>query len=201
MRTNVLTQQGNTAELVAWSDGAALVFTDLLKAEACASDWRIVEVWSDSGKPFELRASWSGGEGGLREAHITVSRGSRFAVYARSLTLRVANLANAVNRVACSVADGYCVSSNQCEVRSTGVADTALAISVPPFATHLRVDCGDSTQFANITLVIKDGVGVQRVHMKGDEQPAAGVALGSVGAVEVTAPAALRFRTIYTLSI
>lgn len=201
MGNSALSQQGNNVSLVAWSDGAALVFVDLLKAEACGSIWRIVEVWSDSGMPFELRVGWSGGEGGLREAKMTVSRGTRFAVYARSLSLRAANLSSDVNRIACSTADGYCVSANQYEVRGTGVADTAQTLEVPSFATHLRVDCGDRTQLGSITIAVDDGVSVQRVHMKADEQPAGGVSLGSVGAVRVTAPAALRYRALFTLSI
>ena len=200
-----LSRRSHQEKLAPYTDGADLSFVDLLRAEACGGAWRIVEAYSASGGPFELHAAWSGGEGMGQEAKITVPRATRFAVFASSISLKVANLSGSENRVGCNVADGYCVSANQYEVRGTGTADQGttapVELPIPPFAAHLRVDCADEAQLASIVIVVSDGVGVARAEVKGDKQTGLGVPLGAAGKVTVSAPIGLRFRGVFHLSI
>ncbi len=140
MATNTrLSQRSSQERLVATPAGKDPVVTDLLRAEACAGAWRIVEAFSASGGPFELLVAWSGGDGVGQEARLTVPRATRLAVYASSMTVRVANLVPVENRVGCSVADGYCVSANQYEVRGVvpSSASPPIPVAIPPFAREL----------------------------------------------------------------
>ncbi|MCB9779736.1 MAG: hypothetical protein H6742_14320 [Alphaproteobacteria bacterium] len=200
-----LSRRSHQEKLAPYIDGADLAFVDLLRGEACGGAWRIVEAYSASGGPFELHAAWSGGEGAGQEAKITVPRATRFAVFAASLSLKAANLSGSENRVGCNVADGYCVSANQYEVRGVGIQLAAelvsLPLTIPPFATHFRVDCADDAQLPGLAIKVYDGVGNVTVDLTGDKQPSPGVPLGAAGKVEVAAPADLRFRGVFLLSI
>lgn len=200
-----LSRRSHQEKLTPYTDGAELTFVDLLRGESGCGAWRIVEAYSASGGPFELYAAWSGGDGMGQEAKITVPRATRFSVFASSLSLRVANLSGSENRVGCNVADGYCVSANQYEVRGTGLQLAAvlasLPLTVPPFATHFRVDCADDTQLPSLGIKVYDGVGNVTVDLTGDKQPSPGVPLGAAGRVEVAAPDGLRFRGVFLLSI
>jgi len=196
-----LSRRSHQEKLAPYIDGAELTLVDLLRAEACGGAWRIVEAYSASGGPFELHASWSGGDGMGQEAKITVPRATRVAIFASSLSLRVANLSGAENRVGCNVADGYCVSANQYEVRGLGDQNLPGTLAIPPFATHFRVDCSDDTQLPALGIKVYDGVGNVTVDLLGDQQPSPGVPLGAAGKVEVAVPSGLRFRGVFLLSI
>ena len=196
-----LSRRSHQEMLASHSDGAALSFVDLLRAEACGGAWRIVEAYSASGGPFELHAAWSGGEGMGQEAKITVPRATRLSVYASSLSLKVANLSERPNRVGCNVADGYCVSGNQFEVRGVGAINAPPDLTIPPFATHLRVDCADRSHLSSLVVKVYDGVGVLQAEVLGDEQPNPGLPLGGAGRITLVAPDDLRFRGVFLLSI
>ena len=200
MATTRLSRRSGQETLPAHVPPADPVFRDLLRGEACGGVWRIVEVYSASQAPFELHASWSGGDGVGQEARMTVARATRFAVYASSLSVRVANLSNAENRVGCNTSEGYCVSANQYEVRGTGDG-AALPVLIPPFATHFRVDVADESQLASTTLRVLDAQGLTRAEITGDAQPDLGLPLGGAGAIEVVAPTNIDFRGVFTLSI
>jgi hypothetical protein len=182
-----------------YTDGATLAFVDLLRAEAGAGAWRIIEAYAEKG-PFELDASWSGGEGRGQEVKITVPRATRFAVFASSLTLKAANLASVENRVGCNVSEGYCVSANQFEVRGTGT-EGEIPVAIPPFATHARLEVADPAQLANSLLSVLDGVGVLRSKIAASNQPFEGLPLAGAGSLKLLVPATLRFRTVFSLSI
>lgn len=200
-----LSRRSQQELLAATRDGAEAKPVDLLRAEACTATWRIVEAFSASSAPFEVHASWSGGDGVGQECRLTVPRATRFAVFAASLSLRVVNLASVENRVGGNVSDGYCVSANQFEVRGTGalagVATGGTPIPVPPFATHLRVDVADVAQLPSVRITVADGVGIVRAQLTGDQQPGIGLPLGAAGAVIVDAPRGMRFRAVFQLSI
>ena len=198
--TTRLSRRSGQEILPAHTPAEEVVFKDLLRGEACAGVWRIVELYSASQAPFELHASWSGGDGMGQEARMTVARATRFAVYASSLTVRVANLSSAENRVGCNTSEGYCVSCNQYEVRGTGDG-SALSVLIPPFATHFRVDVADESQLASTTVRVLDAQALLRAEIMGDDQPDAGLPLGGAGSIEVVAPSNIDFRGVFTLSI
>lgn len=176
-------------------------FVDLIRAEACQGAWRIVEVVSGSGGPFEVRASWSAGDGAGQEAKLTVARGTRFSVFASSVTLRVANLSSRENRVSCMVSEGYCVSENHYEVRGEGGSTDPISIEIPPLARTVRVDTSPSTGLVGTTLTVFDGTGTARAEVQGDEQPAGGLPLAGAGSLTVQAPANHTFRVTFSLSL
>lgn len=187
------------SETLAASDGT-VSFQRLLSATACAAAWRVVEVFSTVG-PVEVELSWSGGDASGQSARLTVPRAARVSVFASSLTVRVANLTDAPNGVTCGVSDGYCVASCFQELRDTGVADTPLELDIPPFATAVSVGCADKAQLSNITVTLTDGLGDVRVELSADELPVGGLPLGGAKTVSVLAPAALRFRVVFHLSL
>ena len=78
--TTRLSRRSHQETLKAHTGTTTLV--DLLSAEACQGTWRIVEVVSASGGPFELRLAWSAGDGAGQEAKMTVARGTRFSIFA-----------------------------------------------------------------------------------------------------------------------
>jgi hypothetical protein len=107
------------------------------------------------------------------------------------------------NRVGCSVADGYCVSANQYELRglapSTGTA--AVPLAIPPFATHVRVDVSDANLLESVRIQILDGLGTPRAVLRGDQQPLAGLPLGAAAGLQLLVPPGLAWRAAYQLSI
>ena len=176
-------------------------FVDLIRAEACLGTWRIVEVVSGSGGPFELRVAWSAGDGMGQEAKMTVARGTRFSVFASSVTLRAANLSSKENRVSCMVSEGYCVSENHYEVRGEGDVSAPSDIEIPPFARLVRVDLAPSSGLTGVSLEVQDGLGTTRAEVRGDEQPAGGLPLAGAGALKLTAPSNTTYRVTFTLSL
>ena len=200
MATTRLSRRSGQESLPAHVPPADPAFRDLLRGEACAGLWRIVEVFTASQAPFELHASWSGGDGMGQEVRMTVARATRFAVFASSLNVRVANLAGTENRVGCNTSEGYCVSCNQYEVRGTGDG-SALSVLIPPFATHFRVDVSDESQLSSTTVRVLDAQGLLRAEITGDAQPDQGLPLGGASAIEVVAPSNIDFRGVFTLSI
>lgn len=204
MATNTrLSQRSSQERLVATPAGKDPVVTDLLRAEACAGAWRIVEAFSASGGPFELLVAWSGGDGVGQEARLTVPRATRLAVYASSMTVRVANLVPVENRVGCSVADGYCVSANQYEVRGVVPSSAAapIPVAIPPFATNVRVDVSDVFLLESVRIQILDGLGAPRAAIRGDQQPLSGLPLGAAAGLQLLVPPGLAWRAVFQLSI
>ena len=174
---------------------------DLLSAEACLGTWRIVEVVSASGGPFELRLTWSAGDGMGQEAKMTVARGTRFSIFASSLKLRAANLWSKENRISAMVSDGYCVSENHYEVRGAGTIAATASIEIPPYAKSVRVDVSPASGLVSTTLSLADGLGTTRAEILGDAQPAGGLPLAGAGTLSVQVPPEHNFRVTFTLSL
>ena len=174
---------------------------DTLVAEACQGAWRIVEVVSNTGAPFEVVVGWSSGDGAGQEAKLTVSRGTRLSVFASSLKLRVANLSSRENRVTVMASEGYCVSENHFEVRGEGGSNEPIPIEIPPFAKAVRLDASPASGLVSSTLYVNDGLGTTRAEVPGDVQPAGGLPLGGAGALLVSVPAGVSFRVTFSLSI
>lgn len=176
-------------------------FVDTLVAEACLGAWRIVEVVSDTGGPFEIVVTWSSGDGAGQRAKLTVARGTRFCIFAASLKVRVANLSSRENRVTVMASEGYCVSENHYEVRGEGGSNEPVPIEIPPFARAVRLDTSPASGLVGSTLTVHDGLGTTRAEVPGDAQPAGGLPLAGAGALLVLVPTGAAYRVTYTLSL
>lgn len=178
-----------------------LAYQALLNAESRADTWRIVEAFSRPGLPFALELSWASGSGSGTKARVTVAHASRICVFARSLSLRAANLSAQGNRVAVTVADGFAPCRNQWEVTGTVSEGSPAAIPVPPYAERLRVEVADPLKNPNTLVRLVDGLGVVRSSFRVDEQPSHGVPVGGVQALEVLLNSVSQFRAVFFLSL
>jgi len=131
-------------EPVSWAAALAdpyddATYTRLLSASADATAWRIVELGSDSDRPFRAHLSWFGGDSPTpAEARLSVARRARVCLYAKRLDVHVQNVTNAPNTVSAFVQDSAVAvpTANTLEVWFDGAA----FIPIPPFATRVRVD-------------------------------------------------------------
>ena len=198
LRTD-LTIRANTVELAALV--GAPVYRPLLSAEADGAAWRLLDLFSRDAAPFEVELAWSAGSGTGASAQLTVARASRIAVYARSLTVRAANLGAGVNRVGVTAADGFALSRNVFEVRAASDGIAPVPIPIPPFAEGVRVDLGDAALLAAARLQLFDGSGAQRADVPLDAQPAGGTPIGGAASCLVTTTGATTLRAVFTLSL
>ncbi len=194
-----LTTRSDGKTLAAMVEAPKLV--DLLDTEARAGAWRIVELFSVSGAPFEVELAWSSGSGAGAKARLTVARATRVSVFARSLRVRAANLSAEENRVGVTVADGHAVTRNVLEVRGALVENAPQALSVPAFATGVRLELADVALLPGATVLVYDGQGTLRSSTTGDEQPSAGVPLGGAGKLEMNAAGGAAYRAIFHLAL
>ena len=194
-----LTTRSDSKTLPALDDSPAM--HDLLDTEARRGAWRIVELYSGSGAPFEVELAWSSGSGAGASARLTVARATRVSVFARSLMVRAANLSSEENRVGVNVADGHAVTRNVLEQRGSLEENSATELPVPAFATGVRLELADPSLLPAASVRIYDGEEVLRSSTTGDEQPSSGVPLGCTGKLEVLANSATAFRAVFFLSL
>ena len=194
-----LTTRSDSKALAALDGSPA--YQDLLDTEARRGAWRIIELFSKTGAPFEVELAWSAGSGAGASVKLTVARAARVSVFARSLLVRAANLSSAENRVGVNVADGHAVTRNVLEVRGALVENATKELPVPAFATGVRLELADASLLPAASVRISDGEGTLRSVTTGDEQPSSGVPLGSAGKVEVLATGATAYRAVFFLSL
>ncbi|MEZ4321882.1 MAG: hypothetical protein R3F61_30685 [Myxococcota bacterium] len=177
-------------------------WVDLLFAEGEQDGWRIVELSSANGRPFDADLSWSAANGAGSKALVTVARAGRVCIYGRSVSVRARNLHFLPNAVGVTVADGFAHTQNQLEVRGEGSASGPHAIRVPAFARTVRIETYDPDDTSGVLWVI-DGDNKQRSGVRVANQPPEGVPVG--GASEVwfwpQSEAPLPFRAIFHLNL
>ncbi len=178
-----------------------LKYLSLLNTSAQEDTWRIVEAFSASSLPFALSLAWSAGTGVGATALITVCRSARVAVYARSLTLRVANLSTDDNSVGATVADGFAQTQNQWEERGIAQNLTAAVVSIPPFSLRFRVDLADASLLSTAQIMVYDGQNTLCATVMGDLQPDGGVLVGGARRIEILTTADVEYRVVFTLSL
>lgn len=200
-----LTTRSDAAELPALRPGPGGKsitprFQELLVGEADGDAWRIVEVFSRSGRPFEVELAWSAGTGTGAQARLTVSHAVRVCVFARSVRLAAANLSSEDNRVAVTVGDGFAVTRNHLAVAGQGVGP--IDVPVPAFATHVHLDVADAALRAASTLTLLDGQTVPRAAVTAATQGGSdGVALAGAQLVRVSLPSPAAWRLVFTLCL
>lgn len=175
---------------------------ELLTSEAELDTWRIVEVFSRTGLPFEVDLSWSSGSGSGASAQVTVARSTRICVLARSLKIQATNLGTVLNRVGVTVADGFAPTRNQWEVRGTVGEGSPLNTAIPPFAEHVRVDVAQLGVVPNTTLQLFDALGDLRSTTAAGAQPSPGVPVGGTAKLRVASTGQpTRARAVFLLSL
>lgn len=170
----------------------------LLDAESGKATWRVVELFAE--RPLELELVWSAGSGSGAHASLTVAHASRVAVFARHLSVRVANLAASRNRVSVTVADGQATTRGVYEITGDGSGQDQ-AVSIPPFADRVRLEVSDPSSLGTSLLLIKDAQGDLRATVSAADQPPEGIALGGAGEVLVRVPLETAWRVLFTLCL
>ena len=172
----------------------------LLDVGARAGTWRIIELFSRSGTPFEADVAWSAGAGVGSHAAITVAHAARLCVFARGLQVRVKNLGSTKNSVGVTVADGFSPTRNQYEV--CGLSERRpVQMAIPPFADHFRVDLDDRRGLRRVQIRVRDGADQIYSHWIGLNQPDSGIPVGGAGSLELLLPPAHRYRVVFTLTL
>ncbi len=196
------------ASLVAGSAGAEV---EVLTAHSLGQgdgDWRIVDLWSDEGTPWEARLVWSGGGGAQRSAFLDVPRCTRVCVHATMLQVFGSNLSTSTNISAVvAIADGQCDTENQWTVRGTGVQDIAggagnVAVVPPPWAKFVRLELSDSALLSTSFVELVDVNGTARGRYAGDKQPFPGAPIGDAATVRCVLPAgSFAYRVVFLLHL
>ena len=171
---------------------------EMLAAEAGRPAHRIVELWGDA--PFEATVGWSAGTSRPKEAELSVSRGTRLGVFARTLVVKVRNGSNAENAVALAVSDGFLISRNARQLTGTGTG-AFVELEVPAYAETLGLHLSDPAQLAASQIALEDGFGVRGAVIDGDAQGDHGVPVGAAHKVFVLVPAGVPWRALFHLSL
>ena len=198
-----LTRRDALEALPARVNGTALKFVRVLAPEAKESAWRLVEFFSVDLRPFEVRLSWTGAHSASQYAQLTITRGTRICVWARSLVIDIANLSGSINKVSVSIGDtqAFTPSRNRYELRGTLSTSVARSLSIPPWATSLRVDTSNPTAMPNFTIRLIDGNSNLMAALLGNAQPGEGVPLGGAERVELTSTVVAEYRAAFNLTV
>lgn len=172
-------------------------WTALLTVQAAVAAWRIVDLVSRVGRPFEARLAWSSSDTRGLPTVLTAPGAARTCVFARALEVEVANLSASANEVEISVADGLVSTENVRVVDGDATNGTTPAPAPPTWARRVRLECADTSALASATLDLRDGQGALRSRIPGNAQSPAGAALGGIEHIDVNCGAA--WRLVYLL--
>ena len=207
MGTCKLSRRSGNAQLpaatVAGSAGAELEVLTAQSAGVGDGDWRILELWSDEGTPWEARVVWAGGGGALRTAWLDVPKCTRVCVHATTLQVFGANLStSATVQARAAIADGQCDTENQWAIRGA-VTDTATVdVTPPPWAKFVRLELSDSTLLATAFIELRDANTTTRARYAANVQPAPGAPIGDAATVRLLLPSgAYNYRLVFLLHL
>ncbi len=200
-------RSGNAQLPAATVAGSAGAEGEVLTAQSMGSgdgDWRIVDLWSDEGTPWEARLVWSGGGGAQRTARFDVPKCTRICVHATMLQVFGANLSTSASVQACAaIADGQCDTENQWTVRGA-IADASANVDVvpPPWAKFVRLELSDSTLLATSFIELRDANATTRARYAANGQPAPGAPIGDAATLRLVLPAGTyNYRVVFLLHL
>ena len=182
------------------------VWKDVLYSESDTDAWRIVEVSSLEGKPFDIELLWSAANGSGASAFITVPHSTRICVFARAVQVRVKNLDREENAVGVTIADGYAETRNQYEVRVNVIQAEEepepdimpTRVLIPPFAQRVWVEAAEPGVEGLIWTI--DGDGRKRGVTRFEKQPGDGILVGGAKAIDCWL-GPYDFRVVFSLGI
>lgn len=203
-----LSRRSGTAKLTASTTaGVAGTEGEVLTAHSEGhgdGDWRILDLWSDEGSPWEARVVWSGGGGALRTALVDVPKCVRVCVHATMIQVFGANLSTSANiQARAAIADGYCDTENQWTVRGT-VTDQGQTVNAtpPPWAKFARLELSDSTLAGSAFVELLDVNGTARGRYAANAQPAPGAPIGDAATVRLVLPGGTyAYRLVFLLHL
>ena len=200
-------RSGNARLSASTGAGSAGAEGEVLTAQSMGSgdgDWRIIDLWSDEGTPWEARLVWSGGGGAQRTARFDVPKCTRICVHATMLQVFGANLSTSASVQACAaIADGQCDTENQWTVRGA-IADASTNVDVvpPPWAKFVRLELSDSTLLATSFIELRDANATTRARYAANGQPAPGAPIGDAATLRLVLPAGTyNYRVVFLLHL
>ena len=148
MARDTLTQRARMAVLPASaSQSVPGTMTEILVATPCdevrrnGAEWRVVDLYSDEGRPWEALIEWSGGMGGRRYARVTIAKATRLCVHASMVKVSGASLSLTTVTAWAAVSDGVVNAENEYSVRGdTSSVSHTVDVEVPPFARYVRME-------------------------------------------------------------
>ena len=173
----------------------------LLTVQLRQDGWRIVEVFSADGHPFEVALQWSSAGATGAQVEVTVATGTRICVFARTLILRARNLATVPHTVVSTVSDGFAMTENCLELRGQTVSLQRVPIGIPSFARRVRVELGTWNGATGARYQLVDGGGRISSSISVRTQPQEGVWVGGAERLELWTPVASEYRVLFTLCL
>jgi hypothetical protein len=207
-----LSRRSGTAKLSASTvAGTAGAEDEVLTAQSLGpgdGDWRIIDLWSDEGIPWEARVVWSGGGGALRTAFLDVPNSVRLCVHATMLQVFGSNLSTSTNiQGRAAIADGQTDTENQRTVRGDtsqviGGGVSTRDVKPPPWAKFVRLELSDSTLLGTAFVELQDANGTTRGRYAGNAQPQPGAPIGDAANVHIVLPAgSYNYRLVFLLHL
>lgn len=171
----------------------------MLQGLACAATWRLIEAYGEQGYPFEVYLSWSAGGAGNQKGRVTLSRGGRIGLFAKSVLVVIKNLGDTANKLQVVITDAESCpqTANVWEERGETQVAGPDELEIPPWAQRALLECNDAVDLAASTVSIYDADNVRRTSMAGSDQPPNGIPLGS--AYRLTVANAGIYRVIFFL--
>ena len=208
MSTCKLSRRAGTAKLTASTvAGTAGEEAEVLTAHSEGvgdGAWRLIDLWSDEGTPWQARVSWSGGGGAQRTAKLDVPNSTRLCIHATMVQVFGANLSTSANiQARAAIADGYCDTENQWTVRGT-VTDQGQTVNAtpPPWAKFARLELSDSTLLGSAFVELLDVNGTARGRYAANAQPAPGAPIGDAATVRLVLPGGTyAYRLVFLLHL
>lgn len=173
--------------------------TRILAASGCQG-WRLIEAWSENGRPWELRLAWTLGNGSGSSARISVSSAVRVSVFAEHLQLDALNRSTDSNKVGVAVVNGQVATANAYDEWHQCNGIDAVALKVPPFAQRFDLQLQDRRLLATTSVKLIGGQG-EFIELKGDAIPASGLAIGSIDSIQVLTSVSMQLRAIFYLGL
>ena len=195
-------QRHAAVQLDAWNGSDPLTWRQVLQFEPEDTEamWRVVELYSRRGTPFEARIAWSGGRGAGPEARLSVPTSTRVSLLCRTCAVFVANLSSADATVGVTIGDADAIARwDNFYVSRHAAAASPVAVTVPNYASRVRLEAADSNIYSSSLIETFDAAGVKHGSIAGNQQLVAGVPLGDADQIKVTCNAA--HRLIWTLQL
>ena len=191
--------------------GAAGAEGEVLTAQSIGAgdgDWRIIDLWSDEGSPWEARLVWSGGGGAQRTAKLDVPNCTRVCVHATTLQVFGSNLSTSkAVQARAAIADGQCDTENQWTERGSSSQEIGggggnIDVTPPPWARFARLELSDNTLLATSFVELLDANGTSRGRYGADKQPFPGAPIGDAATVRCVLPSGTyAYRIVFLLHL
>lgn len=197
MSTCKLSRRSGTAKLTASTlAGTAGEEAEVLTAHSEGvgdGAWRLIDLWSDEGTPWQARVSWSGGGGAQRTAKVDVPNSTRLCIHATMVQVFGANLSTLANiQARAAIADGQGETENQWTVRgdiNQVGAPSTVDVVPPPWAKFVRLELSNSTLLATAFLELRDANATTRGRYAANTQPQPGAPVGDAASLRLVLPA------------